>query len=226
MSQPHALIAGATGLIGNELLQLLIRGRHYQKISVLSRREIETSSKRVATVITDYSRLSDKDVSNDVTDVFCCLGTTMKKAGSKETFREVDYDYPLKIARIARQRGAQKYLLVSAMGASAKSPIFYNQVKGEIEQAIIELEYPTFHIFRPSLLMGNRSEQRTGEKIAQIVMGGIAPVMVGSLRKYRPIEGKDVAAAMYRMAKKELTGRYVFESDKIQVLADYENDDL
>ena len=138
MSQPHALIAGATGLIGNELLQLLIRGRHYQKISVLSRREIETSSKRVATVITDYSRLSDKDVSNDVTDVFCCLGTTMKKAGSKETFREVDYDYPLKIARIARQRGAQKYLLVSAMGASAKSPIFYNQVKGEIEQANIE----------------------------------------------------------------------------------------
>ncbi|MEO0332812.1 MAG: oxidoreductase, partial [Bacteroidota bacterium] len=105
MNQQHALIAGATGLIGNELLQLLIRGRHYQKISVLSRREIETYSKRVATVITDYSRLLDKDIPSDVTDVFCCLGTTMKKAGSKEAFREVDYDYPLKIARIARQKG-------------------------------------------------------------------------------------------------------------------------
>ncbi|MEM6845629.1 MAG: NAD-dependent epimerase/dehydratase family protein [Bacteroidota bacterium] len=222
MSQPHALIAGATGLIGNELLHMLVRGRHYQKISVLSRREIGTSSKRVKTIITTYPELSEQTIPDGVTDVYCCLGTTMKKAGSKEAFREVDYDYPLKIAEISRQKGAQQYLLVSAMGANAKSPIFYNQVKGEIEQAIIELEYPTFHVFRPSVLMGNRDEQRIGEKIAQLVMGGISPLMVGGLQKYRPIEGRDVAHAMYRIAKKELTGRYIFESDKIQVLADYE----
>ncbi|WKN45971.1 oxidoreductase [Tunicatimonas pelagia] len=222
MSQKHALIAGATGLIGNELLQLLIRGRHYQKISILSRRKVETSSKRVTTIITDYSKLSDDDIPDTVTDVFCCLGTTMKKAGSKEAFREVDYDYPLKIAEITRQKGAQQYLLVSAMGADAKSAIFYNQVKGETEQAIIKLKFSAFHVFRPSLLMGERDEQRTGEKVAQIVMGSISPLMIGALGKYRPIEGKDVASAMYRMAKKELEGRYIFESDKIQVLADYE----
>ncbi len=226
MSQKHALIAGATGLIGNELLQSLIRGRHYQKISVLSRREIETSSKRVETIITTFPEFSDDTVPEGVTDVFCCLGTTMKKAGSKEAFREVDYSYPLKIAKIARAKGAQQYLLISAMGADAKSAIFYNQVKGEAEEAIIKLKFPAFHVFRPSLLMGDRDEQRTGEKIAQLMMGGISPLMVGFLEKYRPIEGKDVAAAMYRMAKKELNGRYVFESDKIQVLADYENDDL
>jgi len=222
MNQRHALVAGATGLIGNELLQILIRGRHYQKISVLSRREIETSSKRVTTILTDYNKLSDDDIPDNVTDVFCCLGTTMKKAGSKEAFRMVDYSYPLKIAKIARQKGAQQYLLISVMGADAKSAIFYNQVKGKTEQAIAKLGYSAFHVFRPSLLMGDRDEQRTGEKIAQIIMGGISPVMIGFLEKYRPIEGTDVAAAMYRMAKKDLTGRYVFESDKIQVLADNE----
>jgi uncharacterized protein YbjT (DUF2867 family) len=222
MSQRHALIAGATGLIGSELLQQLIHGRYYQTISVLSRREVETSSKRVETIITDYEKLSEKDIPQGVDDVFCCLGTTMKKAGSKEAFRQVDYDYPLKIAEIVKKKGAKQYLLVSAMGADASSSIFYNQVKGEIEQAIAQLKFSAFHIFRPSVLMGKRDENRVGETVAQILMSGLSPVMIGGLRKYRPIAGKDVASAMLRIAKKELKGRYIFESDKIQTLANYE----
>lgn len=223
MSHQHALIAGATGLIGSELLQQLIHGRHYKTISVLSRREIDTSSKRVKTILTDYEQLSEKDIPDDIDDVYCCLGTTMKKAGSKEAFRKVDYDYPLRIAEIARKKGGKQYLLVSAMGADANSSVFYNQVKGEVEQAIAQIEFPSFHIFRPSVLLGQRNETRVGEKVAQIVMTGISPAMVGGLRKYRPIEGEAVASAMYRMAKKGLEGRYIFESDKIQVLANYES---
>ena len=222
MSQRHALVAGATGLIGSELLQQLIHGRYYQTISLLSRREVETSSKRVETIITDYEKLTEKDVPKGVDDVFCCLGTTMKKAGSKEAFRQVDYDYPLKVAEIAKKKGAGQYLLVSAMGADANSSIFYNQVKGEIEQAIAQLKFPAFHIFRPSVLTGRRSENRVGEKVVQMLMNTLSPVMIGGLRKYRPISGEDVASAMYRMAKKELKGRYIFESDKIQTLANYE----
>jgi len=222
MSQRHALVAGATGLIGSELLQQLIHGRYYQTISLLSRREVETSSKRVETIITDYDKLSEKDIPDGVDDVYCCLGTTMKKAGSKGAFRQVDYDYPLKIVEIAKKKGAKQYLLVSSMGADASSSILYNQVKGEIEQAIAQLKFPAFHIFRPSVLMGKRDENRVGEKVAQLLMSSHSPLMIGGLRKYRPIAGKDVASAMLRIAKKELKGRYIFESDKIQTLANYE----
>ncbi|MEQ9440086.1 MAG: oxidoreductase [Cyclobacteriaceae bacterium] len=222
MSQRHALIAGATGLIGNELLQQLIHGRYYQTISVLSRREVETSSKRVKTIIVDYDQLSEKDIPKGIDDVYCCLGTTMKKAGSKEAFKKVDYAYPLKIAEIAWKKGAKQYMLVSAMGANADSMVFYNQVKGEVEEAIAQVGFPSFHVFRPSLLMGARSEKRGGEKMAQVLMGGISPAMIGWLRKYRPIGATDVAQAMVRMAKKELEGIYIFESDKIQTIANYE----
>nr|WKN39039.1 oxidoreductase [Tunicatimonas sp. TK19036] len=222
MSQRHALVAGATGLVGNELLQQLIHGRYYQTISVLSRREVETSSKRVETIIVDYDKLTAKDIPAGVDDVYCCLGTTMKKAGSKEGFKKVDYAYPLKVAELAHKKGTKQYLLVSAMGADADSMFFYNQVKGEVEQAIAEVGFSAFHVFRPSLIMGERHDNRGGEKIAQTVMGGISPAMVGWLRKYRPIEGKDIASAMVRMAKKELEGIYIFESDKIQTIANYE----
>ena len=218
MAQKHALIAGATGLVGNQLLQELIRGRHYHTITLLSRREVETNSKRVETLIVDFDDFTADDLP-EADDVFCCLGTTIKEAGSKEAFREVDYHYPLKLARLSLKRGAQQYLLISAMGADKHSRIFYNQVKGEVEDAVAEEGFKTLHIFRPSVLLGERDETRFGEKIAQVAMQGAAPLMVGNFKKYRPIEAYDLAKAMVHMAKKELEGNYVFESDKIEALA-------
>ena len=220
MAQKHALIAGATGLIGNELLQQLIHGRHYHTISVLSRREIETSSKRVETIIVDYDKLTDKDLPQ-VDDVFCCLGTTMNKAGSKEAFRKVDYEYPLKVAEIARSKGAQQYLLVSSIGADKDAYAFYSQVKGETEEAIAAVGFPSYYVFRPSMLLGERTETRLGEQIGQVVMQGAAPLMVGGLKKYQAIRAETVAQAMVHIARKELSGVYVFESDKIQALVKY-----
>ncbi len=220
MAQRHALIAGATGLVGNELLQQLIQGRHYHTISLLSRHQVETNSKRVETIIVDYDQLSADDIP-EADDVFCCLGTTMNKAGSKEAFRRVDYDYPLRLAKLARQKGAQQYLLVSAMGADPQSYFFYNQVKGEIEAAIAEVGYSALHIFRPSMLLGERTETRLGEQVGKVLMQGAAPLMVGELKKYRGIHAETIAEAMVHVAKKELEGLYIFESDKIQSLAHY-----
>lgn len=220
MAQKHALIAGATGLVGNELLQQLIRGRQYHTISILSRHEVETTSKRVETIIVDYDALTDDQIP-EVDDVFCCLGTTMNKAGSKDAFRKVDYDYPLQVAEITRRKGAQQYLLVSAMGADKSSYIFYNRVKGEVEEAIAKLGFDAFHVFRPSMLLGERTETRLGEQIGQVVMQGVAPLMVGGLKKYQAIPAETVAEAMVHVARKELTGVYVFESDKIQELMKY-----
>ncbi len=220
MAQKHALIAGATGLVGNELLQQLIRGRQYHTISILSRHEVETSSKRVETIIVNYNKLTDQQMP-EVDDVFCCLGTTMNKAGSKDAFRKVDHDYPLRVAEITRRKGAQQYLLVSAMGADESSYIFYNRVKGEVEVAIAKLGFDAFHVFRPSMLLGERTETRIGEQIGQVVMQGVAPLMVGGLKKYQAIPAETVAEAMVHVARKELSGTFVFESDKIQALVQY-----
>ena len=207
-------------MIGNELLQQLIRGRQYHTITVLSRHEIETNSKRVETIIVDYDQLTDKDLPK-ADDVFCCLGTTMDKAGSKDAFRQVDHDYPLRLAEITHRQGAQQYLLVSAMGADPHAYFFYSQVKGEVEQAIAEVGFETLCIFRPSTLLGERTETRIGEQVAQVVMQGAAPLMVGGLKKYQAIPAETVAEVMVHIARKELKGLYVFESDKIQELAKY-----
>lgn len=218
MAQKHALIAGATGLVGNELLQQLIRGRQYHTISILSRHEVETTSKRVETIIVDYNALNDEQIPK-VDDVFCCLGTTMNKAGSKGAFRKVDHDYPLRVAEITQRKGAQQYLLVSAMGADVNSYMFYSRVKGEVEQAIAKVGFEALHVFRPSMLLGERTETRIGEQIGQVVMQGVAPLMLGGLKKYQAIPAEMVAEAMVHVARKELSGVYIYESDKIQALA-------
>jgi uncharacterized protein YbjT (DUF2867 family) len=143
----------------------------------------------------------------------------MKKAGSKEAFHRVDYQYPLETAQLALKNGAAQYLIVTAMGANKKSMFFYNRVKGEIEEAIWKLNFSAVHIFRPSLLLGERKEQRMGEKIGAIVMKLLRPFLIYGLKKYRAIEGKTVAAAMYKMAQENLTGRYIYESDRIENVA-------
>ncbi len=181
---------------------------------------METTSKRVETIIVDYDKITDKQIPK-VDDVFCCLGTTMSKAGSKDAFRKVDYDYPLRAAEITHRKGAQQYLLVSAMGADETSYIFYNQVKGEVEAAIAKLGFEAFHVFRPSMLLGERTETRIGEQIGQVVMKGLASLMVGGLKKYQAIPAETVAEAMVHVARKELSGTYVFESDKIKALVQY-----
>ncbi|MEK6482167.1 oxidoreductase [Catalinimonas sp. 4WD22] len=218
MENRSALIVGATGLIGAELLRILKHHSYYQKVYVLTRRPLDISHERITEIIVNFDELKADDLPQ-IDDIYCCLGTTMNKAGSKEAFRKVDYYYPVKVAELGKEKGARQYLIVTALGADKKSSFFYNHVKGEVEEALFKLGYRTLHIFRPSVLLGKRNENRAGEGIAQVVMQALNPLMLGALKKYRPIEGKNVAEAMFIAAKQNLSGPHLFESEKIKVLA-------
>jgi uncharacterized protein YbjT (DUF2867 family) len=211
-----ALLLGATGLVGGELLTLLLADADYRQVTVLVRRNLPRTHPKLAQRVVDFGDLAGTADAFKVDDVFCCLGTTIKKAGSQEAFREVDYMYPVESAKLAARQGAGQYLLITALGANARSSVFYNRVKGEVEEAIGKLPLKSLHIFRPSLLLGDRQESRTGEKIATAVMKPLAFLLAGPLKKYRGIQARTVAQAMLRTAKRDLAGRHAYNSDVIQ----------
>ena len=211
-----AVIAGATGLVGSHLLELLKDDPDFDEVWVLTRRSLNIKQKKIKEVLTDFRDLEEALKNVKATHVFCCLGTTMAKAGSKEAFKMVDLDYPLELARIMLEKNAEKYLLVSAIGASTRSLFFYSRVKGEVESEIRRLGYPGLVIFRPSLLLGDRKENRTGEDIAKRAYGFLDKIFIGPLKKYKGIHAGTVAACMRRMAKKSHRGTWIIESDQIQ----------
>lgn len=210
-----ALVAGATGLVGGHLVRVLVGRPEYSQVTVLVRRKLDFAHPKLTQRVVDFDHLETHADAFAVDDVFCCLGTTIKKAGSQPAFRKVDFDYPLAMGRLAKAHGAQRYLLVSSMGANARSSVFYSRVKGEVENALAELGLPAVLIFRPSLLLGERQEHRFGESVAAAVTKVINPLMVGGLRKYRGIEGLTVARAMVAAAGTAVTGVQVYESDRI-----------
>lgn len=211
-----ALIAGATGLVGSELLKLLIENDAYKTIHVLLRRPMEIKSSKIVEHIVNFDELDKFDIDQKIDHVFCTLGTTIKKAKTKENFRKVDYDYVLALGEKSKEWKAEKFLLVSSLGANAKSAIFYNRTKGEIENALKQLELPHLFIFRPSLLLGNRKEQRTGEKTAINVYKVIAPLFFGPFKKYKGIEASQVAKGMMDTALHNTDHLKVLESNEIQ----------
>ncbi len=207
-----AVLAGSTGLIGNHLLELLLDDTAYDKVIALSRKPLAKRHSKLENVLVNLDEWAKlKELKAD--DVFCCLGTTIKQAKTKEAFRKVDFEYPVELAKALKQNGAVTFLLVSALGADKNSGIFYNQVKGEVEAAIGELAYPTTHIFRPSLLLGDRKEQRSGEDAAKVfykIFGWLIP------QKYKGIEAVKVARAMVAEAKSGKQGQHVYESAALQ----------
>jgi uncharacterized protein YbjT (DUF2867 family) len=207
----RAIVAGATGLIGRELVRLLLDDPRYVRVTILVRRPIEIRHPKLETRIIDYAALDRIDPDMNGADVFCTLGTTIKKAGTRKAFREVDYGYPLALGRMAKEGGAAQFLIVTSMGASASSRIFYSRVKGEVEEALSRLELPALHIFRPSLLLGKREEFRFGERVASLLLPPLGPL----LGKYRPIHARTVAHAMRQAAGLGVTGTRIYESDEI-----------
>lgn len=220
-AQPRtALVLGATGLIGSALTSLLLADPAYTRISVLARRTLPGTHPRLEQRVTDLARMAEHRDLFAGADLFCCLGTTIRKAGSQAAFRTVDHDYPLAAARLAREAGARQYLIVTAMGADLRSSIFYNRVKGEVEEAIGSLGLPALHIFRPSLLLGQRQESRPAEAIASFIVRPLAFLFAGPLRRYRPIEGAAVAEAMRRVARADTPGIHIYESNRIAAIAE------
>ncbi len=208
-----ALVAGTTGLIGGQLLRLLLEDERYSKVIALSRKPLSVYHPKLNNLVVDFSRLADYADVLKANDVFCCLGTTMKQAGSQEAFRKVDYAYPLELARIAKNSGAKRYLLVTALGANKKSSFYYNRVKGEVEGEIGKQEFESYNIFRPSFLQGNRIESRAGEQATNAffkMFGFLVP------KKFKAIDSIKVARAMLAKAKEEKPGNFIFESDVLQ----------
>ena len=218
MSGKSALLAGATGLVGGCVLRRLLAHPSYSRVEILVRRESPIRDPKLTQRIVDFACLDVGVPGNAPDEVFCCLGTTIRKAGSEEAFRRVDHDYLLALARFAKAVGTGKFLMVSALGADPKSAVFYNRVKGEVEQAIAAVGLPAAYFFRPSLLLGARAENRPGEKAGIAAGKLLAPLLVGGLRKYRPIHADSVAAAMIYVANHRVPAG-VIESDAIARLA-------
>ncbi len=215
-TERKALILGATGLIGRELAKVLSQTDYYRKIYVLVRKETGSSSDKIEEIMANFDDLEESLNSIQADDVYNCLGTTMKKAGSKEEFHKVDFGYPIEIARIMKKKGSRTFLNVSALGAKKDSLIFYNRVKGELEAALQDTGFSSLVIFRPSLLLGERNEKRIGEDIAKRTYKILDKIFIGPLKKYSGIQGRTVAFAMFEMAKRKPQGLTILESDKIK----------
>jgi len=211
-----ALIAGATGLVGSELLQMLVKSDHYKTIHVITRRPIETGSDKLVTHIADPETIENLVIHEKMDHAFCALGTTIKKAKTRENFRRIDHDYVLAFAKKVVGFGAEKFMVVSSLGANPKSLFFYNRVKGEVEQALKQVQFKHLFIFRPSLLLGKRKEQRTGEEIAARLYRVLEPLFIGKLKKYKGIEAATVAKAMISVALHETAAERIYESDEIR----------
>ena len=208
-----ALLAGATGLIGKQLLQLLLNDPEYHKVIAITRKPLNISNQKLENIITDFDNLSSYKEKLKADNVFCCLGTTMKVAKTKEAFRKVDFTYPLELAKLSFEEGAKQFLLVSSLGADKSSSIYYNQVKGETEEAIEKINFPSYHIFRPSLLLGQREESRSAEDAAKVVYGFFGFLIP---EKYKAIDSAKVARAMVHFARQEQEGKFIHESKSLQ----------
>jgi uncharacterized protein YbjT (DUF2867 family) len=216
-----AAIFGATGLVGRLCLDLLLADERYVRVVAIGRREPTQSDPKleVRRAALETAEALDDPTLGAVDDVFCCLGTTLKKAGSQEAFRRVDLGYVVNAASFAKRRGAHHFLMVSAIGADAGSRVFYSRVKGEAEAAVAKLGIESVSIFRPSFILGARKEARLGERIGTVVAAVVSFAAVGRLTKYRPIKAATIARAMLAAAATPAPGVTVYEFDRMTALS-------
>lgn len=212
----EAIVAGATGLTGGHLLSQLLDDNRYSHVTALVRHQNLHAHHKLTELLVDYDempRLPHAD------DAYCCLGTTIKKAGSEAAFRKVDFEYVIAFAHAARQAGAKRFMVISALGASRKSAIFYSRVKGEMEHALREVGFEALHIFQPSLILGERKEVRPAERISVAAFNMFGWLMVGALQKYKAIDSETIAKAMITAAFSSAHGVKTHPSDKIEAMA-------
>ena len=207
-----AAIMGATGLVGNALLSQLIESEQYSKVIVIGRStpalvEHQFGAEKVQFIACQIDELRELTLPEKIDHAFCCLGTTIKEAGSEEAFIQVDKLAVLAFAKLCQAQNSPtlKFMVVTAQGASAKSTVFYNRIKGELEQGLSAMELPVLNIFQPSLLLGERAQGRFLEGIGQILFSVLGWLFIGPLRKYQPIDANTVAEAMYHVALKPQT---------------------
>ncbi len=211
----RALIAGASGLVGAQCLRLLLADDRCAAVRSLVRRPGDIAHPKLQESVVDFDRLQPSDV-GDPDDVYCCLGATLKMAGSREAFRKIDYHYCLEIARLASQNGARRFALVSSVSADPNSPNFYLRVKGDLEAALATLGFETLALLRPSFLLGDRPERRRAERIGILAAKALTPLLIGPLRKYRPIEAAAVARAAVAALASGPAGARILHYDQMR----------
>lgn len=195
-----ALVLGATGLVGQGCLNRILDSDDYERVTVLSRRETPMQHPKLDWQVVDLDKMEACQAQFQVDDVFCCLGSTMKKAGSRQAFRHVDHDLVVLAGQIAKRAGVQRFLVVSAINANARSPFFYSRVKGQMERALQELELPLLVLVQPSLLRGAREENRLGEDIGNLLNRVVEPLTRWTDAHWLPVDGSKVADGMVGMA--------------------------
>jgi uncharacterized protein YbjT (DUF2867 family) len=211
-----ALIIGSTGLVGSHLLNLLLDSNDYIKVITFVKRDTGIKHQKLTQHIIDFDKPETYKELVVGDDFFCTIGTTIKKAGNKDAFRKVDFEYPKQFAAFALQNKVKQFLIISSLGADSNSGNFYLKTKGEIQDFLKVCNFESVAVLQPSLLLGNRTEFRLGEKIGAFFMKTLSFLFLGNLKKYKAIEGKTVAKALLAIAKTNNLGFKIYESDVIQ----------
>lgn len=217
-SMKKAILFGASGFIGSYLLDELLNNPDYEQVIIVVRKELTIKHPKLQMLIGDYHALPGLKSGLVANDIFIALGTTKKNTPDRNEYYQIDHDYPVMAARIAREHGATSVFLVSAVGANAGSGIFYVKTKGEVERDIIALGFEHTHIFRPSMLMGNRKANRPLERVFIKVWTVINPLFIGRLDRYKGIKGEDVARAMNIAAKDQTAKVRIYQWKEMEEL--------
>lgn len=218
-----AVVFGSTGLVGQSLVEQLLSRPEYGEVLCVNRRPQSINNPGYKEVIND---LTDPDSLKKIQfgdEVFCCLGTTIKKAGTKAKFENIDLDLPIEIGKISKEKGVKHYLVVSSVGANKDGNNFYLRTKGRMEEAVTKMGFSQITIVRPSMLLGKREEFRFGEQAGKVVMKVFNPLLLGKWKKYRAIQAADVATAMIIIANSSPSPQVTFESNELQDIVDSES---
>ena len=215
-----ALIFGSSGLVGSNLVKIILQNEKYDHIKLFVRSETENKSKKLEIIKTDFNNLEKHKDSIVGDDCFFCIGTTRKNTPDKNEYIRTEYNIPVEIGKIAKSNSVNNFIYVSSLGANPNASGLYLKNKGQAEQDLINLNFPRLAIIRPSILLGNRKENRIGEKIGIFVMKLLLPLFLGKLKKYKPIKVENVAKAMVNIAQNDYQ-KTIFESDQLVKIAKF-----
>ncbi|MDX1277238.1 NAD(P)H-binding protein [Oceanihabitans sediminis] len=214
-----AIILGATGLTGSILLQKLIADSSYERIKLFSRSKIASLPEKVSQYIGDLLDLEQFIDDFTADEVYCCIGTTKKKTPNKTLYKQIDYGIPVTAAKMSKENNTPTFLVISAMGANKNSSVFYNKVKGEMEEGILNQNIKNTYVLRPSLISGPRKEKRLLEDIGLVVFKFLQPLFIGKLKKYKITEAENIAQAMLHLANNTNQDEVIITSTKITEIA-------
>ncbi len=209
-----AIILGATGLTGSHLLDLLLHSDDYEKVKIFTRRVTGKSHPKLEEIICDVLKLEEQADKFTADEVFVCIGTTKAKTPNKKLYHAIDYGIPVTSAKLAECNNIPTFSVISAIGTNAKSAVFYSRTKGKMEQAVLKYDIPNILIYRSSIIYGNRKDNRLAEKIGTILVKGLQFLMIGKLKRYRAISGKDLAKALFLGVKNK--GHQIIFRDKFE----------